>query len=86
MSKVRFQMFIEEEQKEALKRFQRDSGMAAAEIVRRALDSFIEEYKKGKGVPPQDAMTERLLSTGGVCKGGPKDLSDKHDKYLYGGK
>ncbi len=29
-------------------------------------------------------MTKKLLSVAGICKGGPKDLADKHDKYLYG--
>lgn len=44
MGKVRFQMFLDKNQKEAL---------------------------------------EKLLSVVSICKGGPKDLSDEHDKYLY---
>lgn len=32
----------------------------------------------------QKEILEKLLSVTGICKGGPKDLADKHDKYLYG--
>lgn len=32
----------------------------------------------------QKEILEKLLSVAGICKGGPKDLADKHDKYLYG--
>ncbi len=31
-----------------------------------------------------DATVENLRSAAGSCKGGPKDLADNHDKYLYG--
>ena len=84
MSKVRFQMFIEETQKEALEKLQQDSGMPVAELVRRAINNFLSEYRRKKKIPVEDEMIERLLSIAGICKGGPKDLADEHDKYLYG--
>lgn len=84
MAKVRFQMFMEEAQKEALERLQRDSKMPVAEIVRRAIDKFLSERKEKKHLPVEDEMTNRLLSVAGICKGGPKDLAREHDKYLYG--
>lgn len=32
----------------------------------------------------EDETIKKLLSVCGICKGGPKDLADNHDKYLYG--
>ncbi len=84
MSKVRFQMFIDESQKAALERLQKDSKMPVAEIIRRAIDKFLTEWKQKKQMPVKDEITEKLLSVAGICKGGPKDLADKHDEYLYG--
>ena len=84
MAKVRFQMFLDSYQKEALERVQEDSRMPVAEIIRKAVDLFLSEWKRKKRIPVEDEMTERLLSISGTCKGGPKDLADEHDKYLYG--
>ncbi|MCC6543143.1 MAG: ribbon-helix-helix domain-containing protein [Nitrospirae bacterium] len=84
MAKVRFQMFIEPRQKEALERIQEDSKIPVAEIIRKAVDLFLSEWKRKKKIPIEDEMTERLLSIAGTCKDGPKDLADEHDKYLYG--
>ena len=84
MSKVRFQMFLDSHQKEALERVQEDSRIPVAEIIRKAVDLFLSEWKRKKKIPVEDEMTERLLSIAGTCKGGPKDLADEHDKYLYG--
>lgn len=83
MSKIRFQMFIEETQKEALEKLQQDSKVSVAELVRMAIDKFLSEYRRKKKLSVEDEI-EELLSIVGICKGGPKDLSDKHDKYLYG--
>ncbi len=84
MAKVRFQMFLDSHQKEALDRIQEDSKIPVAEIIRKAVDRFLSEWKRKKRIPVEDEMTERLLSIAGTCKGGPKDLADEHDKYLYG--
>lgn len=84
MAKVRFQMFIDEEQKRVLEKLQRDTHVPMAEMIRGALDRMIEEYRAKKKAPGGDAMTEKMLSVMGVCEGGPADLADEHDKYLYG--
>jgi len=83
MSKIRFQMFIEETQKEALEKLQQDSKVSVAELVRMAIDKFLSEYRRKKKLSVEDEI-EKLISIVGICKGGPKDLSDEHDKYLYG--
>lgn len=84
MAKVRFQMFIDESQKSALECLQKDSKMPVAEIIRKAIDKFLVEWKQKKQMPVEDKITKKLLSVAGICKGGPKDLADEHDKYLYG--
>lgn len=84
MGKVRYQMFLDEDQKRMLDTLQRDTKVSMAEMIRTAIDRLIAEYKKKKALPAEDAMTEKLLSVAGVCEGGPKDLADGHDKYLYG--
>lgn len=84
MSKVRFQMFIDESQKEALERLQHDYKVSVAEIIRKAIDKLLTEYKAKEERPLMDPMAARLLSSAASCKGGPKDLADEHDKYLYG--
>ncbi|MBI4690666.1 MAG: hypothetical protein HY754_10445 [Nitrospirae bacterium] len=84
MAKVRFQMFLDESQKSALERLQHDSKMPVAEIIRKAIDKFLAEWKQKKQMPVRDVITEKLLSVAGICNGGPKDLADNHDHYLYG--
>jgi hypothetical protein len=84
MSKVRFQMFLEEEQKEFLEKLQRDSNTPVAEIIRKAVDGLMDGLKKNGNIPSADRMTRKLTSIAGICKAGPKDLADDHDKYLYG--
>lgn len=84
MAKVRYQMFLETEQKEILERIQKDFKIPVAEIIRNAIDSFLSELKENKKLPVKDDMADKLLSVAGVCKSGHKDLSDRHDRYLYG--
>ncbi len=56
-----------------------------AEIIRNAIEKFLSELKKNERmIPVKDEARDKLLSVVGICKGGPKDLADKHDKYLYG--
>lgn len=44
----------------------------------------MDNYKRKKEKAISDEVTKRLISVAGICKGGPKDLADKHDKYIYG--
>ncbi len=84
MAKVRFQMFLDANQKEVLEKLQRDSRIPVAKLIRKAIDNFLSEWKESKKIPIEDEMTEKLLSIAGACKGGPKNLADEHDRYLYG--
>lgn len=76
-------MFLEENQKIALEKLQKESRIPMAELIRKAVDKLLADWKRKK-MPPGDEITEQLISTAGVCSGGPKDLADKHDFYLYG--
>jgi len=84
MAKVRFQMFIDEDQKRTLELLQRDTKVPMSEFIRDAIDRLIADYKKKKLLPTEDASTDKLLAVAGACEGGPRDLADGHDKYLYG--
>lgn len=84
MSKVRYQMFLEMEQKEELEKIHKASNLPVAEIIRKAVDRFVKEWKEKKQMPEEDETVKLLLSVVGICEGGPADLADNHDKYLYG--
>lgn len=86
MAKVRFQMFIDEDQKRMLELLQRDTRVPMAEIIRDAINRLIAEYKRKKALPTENETTDKLLAVAGVCEGGPHDLANGHDKYLYGTK
>jgi hypothetical protein len=83
MGKVRFQMFLDENQKEALEKLHKETKIPVAEMIRKAIGKSLLEMKQKKKKTNSDEITEKLLSVVGICKGGPKDLSDEHDKYLY---
>ncbi|MEW6665622.1 MAG: hypothetical protein AB1512_10445 [Thermodesulfobacteriota bacterium] len=86
MSKVRFQMFLEEKQRWGLERLQKQTRLPMGEIVRKAIDRLLSDAsERGKAFPPDEAGGEQL-SVVSVCKGGPRDLADQHERYLYGGK
>lgn len=84
MAKVRFQLFIEEDQKRMLETLQRDTRVPRSEFIRDAINRQIADYKKKKLPSVEEATTDKLLAVAGVCEGGPRDLADGHDKYLYG--
>lgn len=77
-------MFMDEVQRTSLERLHRETKVPVSELIRRAVDRFLTETRKGQPYPNADEATERLLSVAGVCEGGPKDLADSHDAYLHG--
>lgn len=86
MGMVRYQMFIDEGQKKILEDLHKRLHVPVAELVRRAIDDFIGNQKGGSVYPQADEQTNNLLAIAGVCEGGPSDLADNHDHYLYGNK
>ena len=82
MAKVRFQMFLDEKMKRGLERLQEKTRLPMGEIVRKAVDKLLSDTReRGKAFPAHEAE-EDLISVVGVCKGGPRDLADRHDSYL----
>ena len=86
MPKVRFQLFLEERQKETLEGLQREIGVPVAGLIRKAVDDLIRNLNKKRKPKAKEAVTEKLLAAAGICKNGPSDLAEKHDFYLYGEK
>jgi hypothetical protein len=86
MGMVRYQMFIDEGQKKMLEDLHQRLHVPVAELVRRAIDGFIGDQKGAAVYPQADEQTNSLLALAGVCEGGPSDLADNHDQYLYGNK
>lgn len=86
MSMVRYQMFIEEEQKSMLEDLHRRLNLPVAELVRRAISRLVDEESKSVVYAETDEQINSLLSLAGVCEGGPSDLADNHEQYLRGEK
>ena len=84
MSMIRYQMFMDEGQKRILEKMHRKLNVPVAELVRKAIDSFITEQKSAAEYPQADEQVNALLSLAGVCGGGPDDLADSHEMYLRG--
>jgi hypothetical protein len=86
MTMVRYQMFIEEEQKCLLDELHRRLNLPVAELVRRAISRLVDEENRGVVYSETDEQVNSLLSLAGVCEGGPTDLADNHEQYLSGEK
>ena len=76
VASVRTQIYITEEQKRLLEREAGRKKRSVAELIRSAIDLYLGQAKTQK----EDALSE-IVGTG---SSGLKDVSDKHDLYLYG--
>lgn len=77
---IRTQLYLPEELTLELKLLAQQLDVPIAEVIRKALTKGIHEVKKKK--------TKGLEGIVGMIKSdkAPRDLSEKLDKYLYGGK
>ena len=83
MSKVRFQILLEEDQRNMLRILGKDLHQPVAEIIRQTLDGLLADWKKKRKKKPFiDRTIRKLISTAGICRGGGKNLADNHDRYL----
>ena len=58
----------------------RERGVSLGEIVRQSLIAHLQSLKETKGEDP-------FLADSAIFEGeAPRDLSENHDVYLYGGK
>ncbi|NOX63662.1 MAG: ribbon-helix-helix protein, CopG family [Chloroflexi bacterium] len=68
-----FQVYLYEEQLEALRLLSKKRGASIAELVRQSIDRFIEQ------APLEE---EPLWGIVGIGSSGIGDLSERHDVYL----
>lgn len=75
---VRTQVQLNENQVKALKEIAAERDVSMAELIRRAIDLWIE----AEGAVTHEERKRRALAAVGQFRSGLKDLSENHDKYL----
>ena len=74
---VRTQVLLTEHQHTVLKELSRESGLSLSELVRQAVEKMFAERPRTR--------RESLLGLLGAFGGGPVDVAENHDHYLWGG-
>ena len=75
---VRTQVQLTAAQAELLRRMSSERGVSIAALLREAIDL----WAAAAGVLSEDERRERAIQGIGVVKGGPEDLSARHDDYF----
>ena len=75
---VRTQIQLTEAQAEGLKALAARQGRSMADLIRTSVDSLLEDA----GHVSRDERRRRGLSVVGRYRSGPRDLSERHDRYL----
>jgi Ribbon-helix-helix protein, copG family len=70
---------LDEKTKRRLSRAARDRRISQSEIVRQAIDAFLNNGAANEGVSLYHKMKHLI----GSVKGGPPDLSERHSEYFY---
>lgn len=73
---VRTQISLSEEQYLAIKRIAVERGISLSAVIRETVDTLLALSSR--------SAVEGLLSIAGMASGGPADVSERHDDYLYG--
>lgn len=81
VSQYRTQLLLDEDRYSWLKQMAMEDNSSIAEIVRRSIDEVRSKRQKLEFNRKQKAR-QNLLKLAGSIKGGPKDVSINHDKYL----
>jgi len=74
---VRTQVLLTEHQHTVLKDLSRESGLSLSALVRQAVEKMFEERTR--------ARLTSIDSLLGAFEGGPSDVAENHDHYLWGG-
>ena len=75
---VRMQVQLTQTQLEAVRRAADRQGVSQAEVIRRALDAYLE-----RPLPTsRRVLRERARAAIGAFSGGPPDVALRHDHYL----
>jgi hypothetical protein len=80
LSEIKTQIYLPKELFGSLKRHARHGKTSVAHVVREAIGAFLEEHAR----PPVNWAEDPITRSIGMAKGGDRDLSTHHDKYLYG--
>lgn len=75
---VRTQVQLTEEQARRLRALAREEGVSLAEMVRRAVEGYLQEKENGGFAE----RAERALAAVGRFASGLRDVSQEHDHYL----
>lgn len=75
-ARVRTQISLTDEQYVTLKAIAEERGESMSAVIREAVDRLVT------GSRPDPVAA--LLSISGIAEGGPRDLAENHDYYLYG--
>ena len=70
---------LNEKTRRRLSRAARDRRVSQSEIVRQAIDAFLDSGAASEGVSVYDKMKHLI----GSVNGGPPDLSERHSEYFY---
>ncbi len=73
----RTQIYLTEDQYSILTKQASKRRVPLAQLIRQAIDRFIPELIKKS--PEKDSLSKII----GLGESGQKDISEKHDKYLY---
>jgi hypothetical protein len=76
---VRTQILLDEPQYESVRRLAHVHRISFAEAVRHLLARGLEV---GLGPGPGKLGAGGLLEAAGIARGGPRDLGERHDKFL----
>jgi len=74
---VRTQVLLTEHQHAMLKELSSESGLSLSELVRQAVEKAFAERARTR--------RESALGLLGAFAGGPADVAENHDRYLWGG-
>jgi len=81
----RKQIYLDQQVDKRLKLLAGQTGLSAAEHIRRALDAYLEKQDvAGEEEDPILKFIE-MVEAEGPTSGAPRDGAENHDFYLYGG-
>ena len=75
----RTQIYLEETLQDALRARAIAEGRSVASLIREAVAEFLTPSSRRKATDP-------FLAIAGKFSGGPGDVAEKHDQYLYQGR
>ena len=76
---IRTQIYLSEEQHRVLKEKAKRSRQSMAELIRSAIDQYLQHLETEEILSPEDPIFEII----GMGESDVTDLSMAHDKYLY---